>query len=72
MEVLLNLGVGLLEHRVQQWSSRLIIGGQGLELELTVDNCSSRLRIGVDGTNLEHTVHVLEFQFWIWSSWLNG
>ena len=26
---------------------------------------------GAQGSELEHTVHVLEFQFWIWSSWLN-
>ena len=28
-EVFVNLGVGLVEHRVQNWSSQLIIGGQG-------------------------------------------
>ena len=29
LKVFVNLGVGPLEHRVQNWSSRLIIGGQG-------------------------------------------
>ena len=47
-------------------------GAQGSKLELTVDDWSSGFRIGADGSNLEHTVHVLEFPFWIWSSWLNG
>ena len=29
LEVFVNLGVGPVEHRVQNWSSRLIIGAHG-------------------------------------------
>ena len=29
LEVFVNLGVGPVEHRVQNWTSRLIIGAQG-------------------------------------------
>ena len=42
LEVFVNLGVGLLEHKVQNWSSRLIIGAHGWELELTVQIWSTR------------------------------
>ena len=62
LEVFVNLGVGPVELKVQNWSSGLIIGAQGSKLELMVDNWSSRLRIGADGSNLEHTVHVLDLE----------
>ena len=50
LDVFVNFGVGLVELRVYNWISRLIIGAHGCESELEVENWSSRFKFGAHGS----------------------
>ena len=60
LEVFEKLGVGPVKLRAQNWSSRLRIGAESSELELTVENWSSRFKFGAHGSRFGVAVLDLE------------